>query len=104
MTEKTSVLRNGDYEMRYISLEPEQEQKPEQNVKNHILLIMHGGCFVSGDETWQKEQAMEWTNKGQYITVRFNFRKTNWKETLSDVKAMIHELKSTWSLNEAWQQ
>lgn len=49
------------------------------------LIIIHGGCFVNGDETWNLDQAKALSVAWKTNTYTLNFSKLNLQETHCDI-------------------
>jgi len=53
------------------------------------LLLLHGGCFVEGDETYNADQALGLVHDLHVQVVTCNFAQTNFNDTMSDIRVMI---------------
>jgi acetyl esterase/lipase len=61
---------------------------------NVAVILIHGGCFHQGDETWNKEQAIHWVEHFDMIVLTMDFRQSNQTETMEDLNCGIVALKN----------
>lgn len=72
------------HRVRCLSYEPGVQPKTRI-----VALVLHGGCFSQGDETWQAEQCKSWCEKQQWTCVTADFRQTCLIETFQDLHHLV---------------
>ena len=63
---------------------PHKIDSPISKYFNHIILIVHGGCFVHGNENYDQTLSKFLTDNG-YATVRVRFRTTSLHDSIIDL-------------------
>ena len=62
-----------------------------------VLVTLHGGNFIGGDSSWDKEQT-ELLKSMCYIVYQIDFPKTNLKECLESIRCQVKDIRSKYSL------
>ena len=60
-------------------------------------LLIHGGCFTDGDETWNKEQADSIAKACGLDVFTLDFSKNSYAESLRDIRRFFRELHEDYS-------
>lgn len=55
-------------------------------------MVLHGGCFQQGDESWNGEQCVQWVETLGMHCMTMDFRQTTWDDTVADLLAGVKEL------------
>jgi len=61
-----------------------------------ILITLHGGCFIGGNSSYDKEQTSLLSGIFKHV-FQLDFVKTNLESTIADLKRQIHELKEKYT-------
>jgi hypothetical protein len=59
----------------------------------NVIFCIHGGCFVGGNSSWDKEQNLAFINAGFYIH-QPDFDKSSFQNTINDLTKQAIKLKS----------
>jgi acetyl esterase/lipase len=56
---------------------------------DRLLIVLHGGCWATGDETSNEPQCREWTRRLGVATLRYHFALSDYAATLASLIALV---------------
>lgn len=62
-------------------------------------LLIHGGCFVKGDETWNSDQAKSISKNCNLDVFTLDFSKTSFDASVKDIKDFFQQLHAVYNGN-----
>jgi acetyl esterase/lipase len=68
-----------------------------QDTSDRVLLVLHGGCWTSGDETSNEQQCREWTKQLGVATVRYHFDTSNYANSMMSLVALMEWAQQSFS-------